>query len=129
MESFEKSVCLLRASDSVAVAKRRLASGTVIQLPHGEVRTRVDIPPGHKLAVRSVADGAPVLKYGQTIGFARGAIAPGEHVHTHNVDARAFGRSMEFCPESKALAPAEGPERTFLGYRRANGKEIGRAHV
>jgi altronate dehydratase small subunit len=44
------------------------------------------IPTGHKIALRAVAAGALVHKYGQPIGRASAAIVPGEHVHVHNVD-------------------------------------------
>ncbi len=43
------------------------------------------IPLGHKIAVREMAEGKEVIKYGRTIGKAVRAIAKGGHVHTHNV--------------------------------------------
>lgn len=42
------------------------------------------IPFGHKAAIRPIATGEPVRKYGVTIGFASADIAVGEHVHVHN---------------------------------------------
>ena len=39
----------------------------------------------HKFALRAIARGEAVIKYGQPIGFAAQAIAAGEHVHTHNL--------------------------------------------
>lgn len=39
----------------------------------------------HKFALRAIARGDAVIKYGQQIGFASQAIAAGEHVHTHNL--------------------------------------------
>ena len=48
--------------------------------------TAVDaIPRGHKIAVRAIAEGDRVLKYGEVIGTASQNIAEGNHVHTHNV--------------------------------------------
>jgi altronate dehydratase len=44
------------------------------------------IPYGHKVALRSIAAGGIVVKYGVTIGRATADIAPGEHVHVHNLD-------------------------------------------
>jgi len=41
--------------------------------------------------------GAPVKKYGQVIGFAKGDIAPGDHVHTHNLVVKDFARDYAFC--------------------------------
>ena len=39
---------------------------------------------GHKVALRDIAPGDPVIKYGVTIGHAEAAIPAGEHVHVHN---------------------------------------------
>lgn len=42
------------------------------------------VPFGHKAALRSIAAGVPVIKYGVVIGVATTAIETGEHVHVHN---------------------------------------------
>jgi hypothetical protein len=42
------------------------------------------IPFGHKVALRPIAEGEPVLKYGVAIGIATQSIGEGEHVHVHN---------------------------------------------
>lgn len=46
-----------------------------------------DIAYGHKLALRPIAKGETVLKYGLSIGSALVDIQPGDHVHTHNVES------------------------------------------
>lgn len=43
------------------------------------------IPLGHKVALRDLADGEQVVKYGVSIGRATQAIKAGEHVHVHNL--------------------------------------------
>src|SRR5690349_18119301 len=73
----------LHAEDDVVIARTELAAGTLIQKEN--VRAAVRIPAGHKIAVRAVAKGAPVHRYHQIIGFATQPIAPGDHVHVHNV--------------------------------------------
>ncbi|MBZ2198555.1 UxaA family hydrolase [Occultella gossypii] len=114
---------LLRPDDSVAVATRDLATGTSLTLADGAPLTvLVDVPRGHKVAVRDVAEGGQVLKYGQSIGRATAPIAAGEHIHSHNLGMDATEREHEFgtarvTPE----APADLP-RTFLGYHRADGR-------
>jgi altronate dehydratase len=40
---------------------------------------------GHKFALRPIASGENVIKYGEPIGETTAAIARGEHVHVHNV--------------------------------------------
>ena len=46
-----------------------------------------DVPQYHKLAVKAVELGDPVIKYGEVIGVAKADIRPGEHVHTHNLSS------------------------------------------
>src|SRR5712692_3668903 len=76
---------LLREGDDVAVAKVALAAGTVLSHDGGELRLPADVPAGHKIALRDLPEGAPVRKYGQTIGFATRAIHAGDWVHTQNM--------------------------------------------
>jgi len=46
------------------------------------------IPYGHKVAVRPIEVGSPILKYGEEIGVATHDIKVGEHVHVHNLDSQ-----------------------------------------
>ncbi|OYW31311.1 MAG: hypothetical protein B7Z45_10505, partial [Azorhizobium sp. 12-66-6] len=72
-------VLRLSERDNVAVALGTVAAGAQV----AGVTAGSRIPRGHKFAVEPIADGAPVLKFGQIIGFAAGPIAPGAHVHVH----------------------------------------------
>ncbi len=49
------------------------------------LRIATGVPFGHKVALRDIAAGAEVVKYGVVIGRAQADIAAGEHVHVHNV--------------------------------------------
>jgi (2R)-sulfolactate sulfo-lyase subunit alpha len=51
---------------------------------------RSDIPIGHKLAVRAIAAGDTIIKYGVDIGKAVKNIAAGEHLHVHNVKTKRW---------------------------------------
>ncbi len=76
---------LLSKEDTVAIAKQPLMPGTILRLGDGsEVRVAQMIPPGHKVALRDVAEGDPIRRYGQIIGFATQPISIGQHVHTQN---------------------------------------------
>lgn len=78
------------------------------------------VPAGHKIALASIPAGEAVCKYGQVIGLASTAIAPGAHVHVHNVSADVGAlRSAACSAPSPALAQCRA---TFRGYRRASGK-------
>lgn len=108
--------------DDVAVALEAVAAGAEIVVGGATILLRDDIPKGHKFAVRAIAAGAPVRKYGWPIGRALRDIAAGEHVHVHNVATRLEGvEDYAYSPVPTAALPAANP-RTFMGYRRRNGK-------
>ena len=75
--------------DSVAVALRDLAAGEAVVVRidgRNEVVTAAEaVPLGHKIALRALAAGTPVLKYGEVIASTTAQIAAGAHVHVHNV--------------------------------------------
>jgi altronate dehydratase small subunit len=80
---------LLDERDTAAVALVPLTAGTEVEIRRGagtmKIVTDGLIPFGHKVAVAPMAAGAPVVKYGEVIGFATTDIRPGQHVHVHNV--------------------------------------------
>ncbi len=116
----------LNASDNLVVAVDAIPEGAAI---HGAV-ARARIPKGHKMAIAAIAQGEAVRKFGQTIGFAHGAIAAGDHIHTHNCDFKAFARDYHFAEDAKPYAPLPAAERaTFQGYRRADGRAGTRNYI
>ncbi len=110
---------LVEDSDDVGVALRDLAPGETIN----GVIVRDPVPRGHKLAVRAVAQGTAVRKYGWPIGVAKTDIAPGDHVHTHNLVTALSGEEAYGFVPLDARQPARDPsQRSFQGYLRANGR-------
>jgi altronate dehydratase small subunit len=85
---------LSHSRDNVVTAKSLIKAGTVLHFPKGKkVKTKEEIPFGHKVALRKIAKGRAVIKYGERIGKAVRPIASGELVHTHNVEGeRGKGR-------------------------------------
>ena len=122
-EKFEDFALLLRDADDVAVIKRPVRAGTELSNSSLRLTVQRDIPAGHKMAVKSVADGAPVRKYGQIIGFAQGDIQPGDRVHTHNLVMKDFARDYGFCADARPVDyyPPE-QMRHFQGYARPGGR-------
>ena len=103
--------------DSVATALRDMAAGETAL----GVTLAQPVPKGHKVAVRPIAAGEQVLKFGFPIGRATAAILPGEHVHIHNVKTALEGTgSYRYAPAHAEAAPFDGPG--FMGYRRADGR-------
>ena len=90
--------------------------------PKDNVEIRDD---GHKYALRDIAEGENVIKYGMPIGHATKPIAKGEHVHVHNVKTN-LGEVLEYKYEPDVAAingwKTVEPKETFLGYRHADGR-------
>src|SRR5947207_8951799 len=112
----------LRPVDNVAVAARALQPGEQVRFDGDTLTVGGRVGLGHKVALRPIRKGEPVLKYGQIIGFASRDIAPGEHVHVHNVAADAFERDYAFCRDCPPPPPAPAEKRTWMGYDRGDGR-------
>ncbi|HYE45268.1 MAG TPA: altronate dehydratase family protein [Caulobacter sp.] len=108
----------LNPADDVAIALTELAAGTAVE---PGLRAAAAIPEGHKLAVRAVAAGRPVRRYGQVIGLAARDIAPGDWVHEHNLAMTDQPRDAEVGADANPL-PAPAARATFEGFRRPDGR-------
>jgi len=113
----------LNPSDHVAVARVPLGKGLVLETPDGDIEVRQSIPTGHKIALVGRDAGDPIRRYGHIIGFASDPIDPGEHVHTHNLHVGQLQHDYAFGQDARPvnLVP-EAERRTFLGYRRPDGR-------
>lgn len=108
--------------DHVATALRDILAGEMLDLHGRSVLARADVPKGHKIAIGAAAVGEDVLKYGWPIGRATMDIAIGDHVHVHNVETKLSGVEG-YAWQPTTLAPVAPPnDRTFMGYRRLNGR-------
>ncbi|MCS7314781.1 MAG: altronate dehydratase family protein [Bryobacterales bacterium] len=118
----ENAALLLNPADNVAVARVPLPAGFKLRMPVGELEVREPVPAGHKIAIRPIPAGAPVIRYGENIGPATRAIEAGEHVHTHNLGLAC--QQADYCfPEKDLPLPERGPDAPqFLGYPRADGR-------
>lgn len=112
-------VLRLSPADNVVIARQDLAAGTVLAEP--ALTLRQPIPTGHKLAIAAIAAGEPIRRYGQVIGFASAPIAPGDHVHVHNVEMRAFARDNAVGADARPTAYRD-PPAVFQGIRRPDGR-------
>jgi altronate hydrolase len=113
-------------NDNVLVALDRLNPGISIE----GVIVGASIPRGHKVAVAPIAEGEPIRKFGQIIGFATCPIAPGAWVHEHNVAMHDFTRDYRFAEEARPqeLLP-DAARATFQGFRRADGRAGARNYI
>lgn len=120
----EKPVVVrVHPEDNVAVALTALPAGAEVAVDGAAVALREEVPAGHKLALRDLAPGEAVVKYGFPIGRATEPVPAGAWVHSHNLRTGLEG-TLEYAyrpaPRGGAEVPAAMP--TFLGYRRASGR-------
>jgi len=116
----------LNPADDIVIACRELETGTNLLKEGVVVKER--IPAGHKVATRAIRQGEPVRRYSQIIGFATQPIAPGFHVHVHNLEVRDFARDYAFCEAYKPTEFVDKPA-TFQGIVRADGRVATRNYI
>lgn len=104
--------------DNVAVALRDLSAGEAV----AGIRVAEHVARGHKVALRPIAAGEAVRKFGFRIGLATSDIPAGAHVHSHNLATALGARGDYVWRPSAAPTPAAPDAEGFLGYRRADGR-------
>jgi len=85
-EPFDKKVILSHPKDNVATAKSPIKPKTLLLFSkRKKIEVREEIPFAHKICLRRIPKGGPIIKYGERIGRAIRTIKRGELVHIHNV--------------------------------------------
>ena len=107
----------IHPDDNVAVALHPISAGMVFS----GVTAVDDIPQGHKMALKALTEGEQVIKYGFSIGHTTAAVQPGQWVHTHNMATNLSGE-MEYTYDPKVNFLSETQTRSFMGFRRKDGK-------
>ncbi|HWO03469.1 MAG TPA: UxaA family hydrolase, partial [Methylomirabilota bacterium] len=121
---------ILKPEDDVAIAKKEIPAGTILEDAGGRIEVRQDIKPGHKVARRARRTGETVRRYGQPIGFATADIAVGDHVHTQNVAVGDLKQQYEVGTDVRPVAFYPAHEmRYFEGYLRDDGRVGTRNYV
>jgi altronate dehydratase small subunit len=86
---------VIDGKDNVAVALEGLPLGKTVTVEVSDrverIRLVTEVPKGHKFALKDLAAGAAVIKYGQPIGYSTSPISRGEHVHSHNITSHPTG--------------------------------------
>ena len=107
--------------DNVAIVANEggLDAGTLLA---SGLRLVDRVPQGHKVALRAVGAGAPVVRYGVAIGYAAEPIGAGRWVHERLL-RMPEARSLDGLPVATGGAPSAAPleGRTFEGFRNADG--------
>ena len=108
----------INPADNVAVALEDLVKGEEVE----GVSLRMDIPRGHKIVLRDLAEGEDVIKYGFPIGHVTRAAAAGTMVDHSCIKTNLEGLlEYKYEPSLVEIAPSS-ERRTFRGFRRADGQ-------
>ena len=127
MTSSKPLTIRLHDSDNVVVARTEISAGTEIA---GEKIICIDpVSFGHKVAATNIQTGGGIHKYGQIIGFASRDIQAGEHVHSHNVEMKAFERDYAIGVDAVSQFEYEPEPTTFEGIVRADGRVATRNYI
>ncbi len=113
-----KSALQIRREDNVATALRDIKTGEEIL----GLKIKEDIAFGHKIALKDLRKNEMILKYGLPIGKATSDITAGSWIHSHNLAvADLVGGNYDFST-AVPQAPTRINGRTFMGYRRPDGR-------
>jgi altronate hydrolase len=125
----QNRVLKLDRRDDVLIALTDLRAGEEVPADNTTYRLATDVPAKHKFALRDFAVGDHVTMYGVTVGKVVQPIRKGEVITTRNIrhEASDFhektGSYTWHAPDVSAWK-----NRTFLGYRRADGQVGTRNH-
>ena len=111
----------VRPTDDVAVAVDPLEPGDVITVGDDTLKVGEAIPAGHKIALRALGVGDVVHKYGWAIGRITAPVDAGGWIHSHNLKTQLEG-TLDYTYEPSRRADAPPAERTWEGYKRADGR-------
>ena len=113
----------INPADNVVVAILPQQKGAVISVDGHNITVLEDVPAGHKIAIRDIAAGENIIKYGYPIGHAVQAKPAGSWLNETNIKTNLAGLlEYEYRPVGNdAQPPKHSTMRTFLGYRRKNG--------
>ena len=119
------NLIVLNNNDNVGVAQFIIPEKTKIE--GKDIVTKDPIPFGHKVCLKTINKGEPVIKYDQIIGFASRDINSGEHVHSHNLEFKEFDRNYKVS--EKKLILDEKSDTFFKGIIRDNGQIATRNYI
>jgi len=114
----------INPADNVAVAITTLKAGATLNIDNQEIILNEEIPAGHKFALKDLAKGENVIKYGYPIGHASEAKKKGDWMNENNIQTNLAGLLEYTYNPVNADLDIEKKNLTFKGYRRKNG-EVG----
>ena len=123
--NFMNNLIVLNQNDNVGVSQFIIPEKT--KIVGQDISTVNPIPFGHKVCLKSINKGDPIIKYDQIIGFASKDIQAGEHVHSHNLEFRDFKRDFNVTDKKNIIE--EKADTFFNGILRDNGDVATRNYI
>lgn len=118
----------INPDDNVIVALDPISKGDEVRINDKlTVVAEDDVPAGHKMAIKDIAEGSNVIKYGYAIGHTTEEIKKGRWLHTHDVKTNLEGiLDYKYQPDTEdiqnKIEKMGTQSRTFKGFVRKNGK-------
>ena len=85
------NIIVIHSSDNVGIAMAALSAGESARANGLEPFAVLEnIPPSHKVALRDIAAGEEIIKYGEIIAVSSREIKRGQWVHTHNLESERW---------------------------------------
>ena len=117
-----QSIIQIHTADNVAVALRDIDAGEQVEAGGYSVVLAQPVARGHKFALRPIAAGENIVKYGLPIGHALADIAPGVHIHSQNGKTNLSDLDEYQYQPDFATVPEQMADRDVQIYRRKNGR-------
>ncbi len=117
----------ISSDDNVVITVNDVKKGSKV---FGDIIANTDIPQAHKIALQDIPEGAPVIRYGVILGYAKQDIPAGGWINenmlvlpsTPDVSDMSFGVNIK---EDLPVAPV----KTFEGYRNPKGGYAGTRNI
>ena len=119
----QRKVTRLDSKDNVLVALSPLHAGETVMDGENQIQLASDVPAKHKFATTELPAGSEIIMYGVLVGKSTREIAKGELLTTGNVKHEAAPyREKAGAYHWTAPDVSRWRERTFQGFRRADGR-------
>ena len=117
-----KTFLKINPADNVGVALQPLSKGEVIDVDGQRITLLTDVPAGHKCALKDIAEGENVIKYGFPIGHALHAIRQGSYLDHEDIRTNLEGTLdySDIRPKGLCKPEPSGEQLTFQGYVRSD---------
>ena len=114
----------INPADNVIVALQPLSKGCEINVDGQQFTLVTDVPAGHKCALKDIAEGENVIKYGFPIGHALHDIRQGSYLDHEDIKTNLAG-TLDYSgikPKGQKKPQPSDNQLTFQGYVRSDGQ-------